>query len=212
MACRLLVYLLIDTSNLMKGEPIEPIKVGIEAMLTTLCNDPYDLETVNISIIIYDREVNQSLPLTPIDELQVPEITTPDNGPTHMGTTLEMLIEKVDKEVNKDTQNPKEDWMPLLLLINNGKPSNNQYYNNLVLKIKCNKFATIVYCATVPKAKTDELHQLTDKVYQIDTLDSSTHMKFFKWVSDIIGEGNKPMRATDELVLPPPPEEIKIVI
>ena len=37
-------------------------------------------------------------------------------------------------------------------------------------------------------------------------------MKFFKWVSGIIGEGNKSMGATDELVLPPPPEEVNVVI
>ena len=51
MARRLPVYLLIDTSGSMKGEPIESVKVGIETMLSTLRNDPYALETVNISII-----------------------------------------------------------------------------------------------------------------------------------------------------------------
>ena len=212
MARRLPVYLLIDTSGSMKGEPIESVKVGIEAMLSTLRNDPYALETVNISIITYDREVNQLLPLTPIDELQMPEITTPDSGPTHMGAALEMLIEKVDKEVNKGTKEQKGDWMPLLFLMTDGKPSDIQIFNNVLPRIKNNKFATIVCCAAGPRAKTDELRQLTDKVYQIDTLDSSTLMKFFKWVSGIIGEGNKSMGATDELVLPPPPDEVNVVI
>ena len=68
MARRLPVYLLIDTSGSMKGEPIESVKVGIETMLSTLRNDPYALETVNISIITYDKDVKQILPLTPIDE------------------------------------------------------------------------------------------------------------------------------------------------
>ena len=62
MARRLPVYLLIDTSGSMKGEPIESVKVGIETMLNTLRKDPYALETVNISIITYDRDVNQLLP------------------------------------------------------------------------------------------------------------------------------------------------------
>ena len=72
MARRLPVYLLIDTSGSMKGEPIESVKVGIETMLSTLRNDPYALETVNISIITYDKDVKQILPLTPIDDLQLP--------------------------------------------------------------------------------------------------------------------------------------------
>lgn len=212
MARRLPVYLLIDTSGSMKGEPIESVKVGIEAMLSTLRNDPYALETVNLSIITYDREVNQLLPLTPIDELQMPEITTPDSGPTHMGAALEMLLEKVDKEVNKGSHDQKGDWMPLLFLMTDGKPSDTQLFNAMAAKVKTSQFATVVCCAAGPKAKTDDLCQLTDKVYQIDTLDSANLMKFFTWVSGIIGEGNKSMGATDSIILPPPPEEVNVVI
>ena len=211
MARRLPVYLLIDTSGSMKGEPIESVKVGIEAMLSTLRNDPYALETVNISIITYDRDVNQLIPLTPIDELQMPDITTPDSGPTHMGAALQMLLQKVDTEVNKGTPTQKGDWMPLLFLMTDGKPSDIQAFNDVVPKIKNSKFATVVCCAAGPKAKTDDLRHLTDKVYQIDTLDNATLMKFFTWVSGIIGEGNKSMGATSELLLPPPPEEINFV-
>lgn len=212
MARRLPVYLLIDTSGSMKGEPIESVKVGIEAMLSTLRNDPYALETVSISIITYDKDVNQLIPLTPIDDLQMPEISTPDSGPTHMGAALEMLCEKVDKEVNKGSKEQKGDWMPLLFLMTDGKPSDIQAFNNVIPKVKNSNFATIVCCAAGPKAKTEELRLLSDKVYQIDTLDSASLMKFFKWVSGIIGEGNKSMGATEELILPPPPEEVNVVI
>ena len=183
----------------MKGEPIESVKVGIETMLSTLRNDPYALETVNISIITYDKDVKQILPLTPIDELQLPEITTPDSSPTHMGAALKKLLEMVDKEVNKGTPTQKGDWMPLLFLMTDGHPSDIMEYNEVVPKVK-------------NKAKTDDLKKLTDRVYQIDTLDSALLMKFFKWVSGVVQEGNKSMGATDELVLPPPPEEVNVVI
>ena len=209
---RLPVYLLIDTSGSMKGEPIESVKVGIEAMLSTLRNDPYALETVSISIITYDKDVNQLIPLTPIDELQMPEITTPDSGPTHMGAALEMLCNKVGEEVNKGSLEQKGDWMPLLFLMTDGKPSDIQVYNNVVPKVKNSHFATIICCAAGPKAKTKELRMLTDKVYQIDTLDRATLMKFFKWISGVIGDGGKSMGATSESTLPPPPEEVNVVI
>ena len=196
----------------MKGEPIESVKVGIETMMSTLRNDPYALETVNISIITYDKDVKQILPLTPIDELQLPEITTPDSGPTHTGAALEMLLDRVSKEVNKGTPEQKGDWMPLLFLMTDGKPSDLQAFNQVVPKVKASPFATIVCCAAGPKAKTDDLRHLTDKVYQIDTLDSASLMKFLKWVSGIVQDGNKSMGATDELVLPPPPAEVNLVI
>ena len=47
MGRRLPVYLLIDTSGSMRGEPIESVKVGIEAMLSSLRQEPYALESVN---------------------------------------------------------------------------------------------------------------------------------------------------------------------
>lgn len=212
MARRLPVYLLIDTSGSMKGEPIESVKVGIETMLSTLRNDPYALETVNVSIITFDREVKQILPLTPIDELQMPEIVTPESGPTMTGAALEMLLKNIEVEVNKGTPEQKGDWMPLLFLMTDGKPSDIQAYNEVIPKVKASPFATIVCCAAGPKAKTDECRKLTDRVYHFDTLDSATLMKFFKWVSGVVQEGNKSMGATDELVLPPPPEEINVVL
>ena len=120
------VYILIDTSGSMKGEPIESVKVGLADMIATLRQDPYALETVCISIITFDRDVNQVLPLTELENLQLPNIVTPDSGPTHMGAALKMLCDKIDVEVKKGTPEQKGDWRPLLFLLTDGKPSDIQ--------------------------------------------------------------------------------------
>ena len=70
MGRRLPVYMLIDTSGSMRGEPIESVKVGLEAMLSILRQEPYALDTVNISIITFDREVKVLAPLTPLEDFQ----------------------------------------------------------------------------------------------------------------------------------------------
>lgn len=209
---RLPVYLLIDTSGSMKGEPIESVKVGIESMIATLRQDPYALETVNISIITYDREVKVLLPLTPLEDLQLPDITTPDSGPTHTGAALEKLCEQLDAEVTLSTPDRKGDWMPLLFIMTDGHPSDIMLYNQIVPTVKKKKFASIIACAAGMKAKIEPLKQLTDQVYSLDTMDSTSFKKFFKWVSDLIEVGNKSVGATDELVLPPPPEEVNFII
>ena len=212
MARRLPVYLLIDTSGSMKGEPIESVKVGIESMIATLRQDPYALETVNMSIITYDKDVKILLPLTPLEDLQLPEIVTPESGPTHTGAALEQLCIQVDKEVKLSTPTQKGDWMPLLFIMTDGHPSDIALYNKIIPKVKQKKFATIVACAAGMKAKIEPLKLLTDQVYSLDTMDSSSFKKFFKWVSDLIEVGNKSIGATEELVLPPPPEEVNFVI
>ena len=208
---KLPVYLLIDTSGSMQGEPIESVKVGLEAMLSSLRSDPYALETVNISIITFDRDVKQLLPLTPLDNLQMPDITTPESGPTHTGRALQMLCENVDREGNRGSAEVKGDWMPLLFLMTDGKPSDIKLYREMVPEVKKRNFGAIIACAAGMKADTEPLRQLTDRVYSLDTIDSTGLKSFFKWVSDSIGVGNRSMGATDELELPPPPAEINVL-
>ena len=209
---RLPVYLLIDTSGSMTGEPIESVKVGLEAMLSSLRGDPFALESANISIITYDREVKVILPLTPLEDIQLPEITCPESGPTNMGAALKTLCKQIDSEVHLSTPTQKGDWMPLLFLMTDGKPSDIMEYNETIPEVKKRKFATIVACAAGSKAKTEPLQQLTDQVYTLDTMDKSSFSQFFKWVSSSIGVGNRSIGATSDLILPPPPEEVNNVL
>lgn len=206
------VYILIDTSGSMKGEPIESVKVGLADMIATLRQDPYALETVCISIITFDREVNQILPLTELEALQLPNIVTPDSGPTHMGAALKMLCDKIGLEVRKGTMEQKGDWRPLLFLLTDGKPSDIQDYNQIIPLVKNLNFASIVACAAGPQAKVEPLQKLTDQVFRLDTMDATSFKKFFVWVSDVIGLGGKSVGTTDTIELPGPPEEVNIVI
>lgn len=206
------VYILIDTSGSMKGEPIESVKVGLADMIATLRQDPYALETVCISIITFDREVCQVLPLTELENLQIPNIVTPDSGPTFLGKALMMLCDKISLEVKKGTPEQKGDWRPLLFVLTDGKPSDVQDYNNVIPKVKSLNFASIVACAAGPKAKVEPLQQLTDQVFRLDTMDATSFKKFFVWVTDVIGLGGKSVGTTDSIELPGPPEEVNIVI
>lgn len=209
---RLPVYLLIDTSGSMKGEPIESVNIGLESMLTYLRQDPFALESVHLSIITFDREVKQILPLTELDKVQLPKITTPDSGPTHLGEALELLCQTADREVVRNTPDRKGDWMPLLFVMTDGSPSDVQKYNQQIPEVKKRNFGNIIACAAGPKAKDSYLKQLTDNVVHLDTTDSATFRQFFKWVSSTVSVGNRSMGASDEIALPPPPPEVQIVV
>lgn len=60
---RLPVYLLLDTSGSMYGEPIEAVKNGVQTLISTLRSDPYALETAYISIITFNSSAQQALRL-----------------------------------------------------------------------------------------------------------------------------------------------------
>lgn len=211
MSRRLPVYILIDTSGSMKGEPIESVKVGLSDLIASLRLDPYALETVCISIITYDRDVRQILPLTALEDLRLLEIECPDSGPTHTGAALNMLCDCYDREVNMGSKEQKGDWMPLLFVLTDGKPADLQVYDEAIQKVKQHQFTNIVACAAGPKAKTEPLKKLTDNVFILDTMDSSTFKKFFQWVTINIGIGGRTMGVTDSIELPPPPAEINYV-
>ena len=212
MARRLPVYILIDTSGSMKGEPIESVKVGLADMIATLRLDPYALETACISIITYNSNVEQIVPLTPLEDLQLPDIAVPESGATFMGAALDLLCERYDAEVNTGSKEQKGDWMPLLFVLTDGKPSDLQAYNEAIVKVKKHQFTNIVACAAGPKAKTDPLKQLTNNVFTLENMDSNSFKKFFQWVSINVIGGGKTMGIVDPVDLPAPPPEVNLVI
>lgn len=209
---RLPVYLLLDTSGSMQGEPIEAVNVGLQAMLSSLRQDPYALETVWLSLITFDREVTQLMPLTELEHFQLPIIRTPESGPTFTGKALELLCQCYDREVRLSTEDSKGDWMPLLFIMTDGSPSDIQDYRNIIPQIKKRPFANIIGCAAGAKAKIDELKEVALHVVSLDTMDSSGFKSFFKWVSDSIGVGNRSIGASDDIAVPPPPAEINFVM
>ncbi len=196
----------------MNGEPIEAVKVGLNDMVASLRQDPYALETACISIITYDRDVRQILPLTELADLQLPEINCPDSGPTHTGAALNMLCDCYDREVNMGSREQKGDWMPLLFLLTDGKPSDLMVYEEAIQKVKARQFTNIVACAAGAKAKTEPLKKLTRDVFSLDTMDSTTFRKFFQWVTINVQQGGRTVGVTDSVELPPPPTEVNLVV
>ncbi len=214
MSRRLPVYLLIDSSGSMNGEPINSVNEGLRALMNALRQDPYALETVHISLITFDREIKEIFPLTSIEEVQLNDIVPPPSGATHMGEALKYLLEKYDEDITKKEQGKDGDFSPMLFIMTDGKPSDLQVFEEMVEKIKSYNFAAIVGCAAGPKAKMDFLKQFASPVVSMESTNSSAFSAFFKWVSASIAAGNQSggLEAAGTNHLPPPPAEINIVM
>lgn len=209
---RLPVYFLLDTSGSMFGEPIQALNNALSGMIHSLRTDAQAQETLWISIVTFEREVKEIVPLIDLQSFQLPEITCPQSGPTFTGKGLELVYQKVTTEIRKGTPDQKGDWRPLLFVFTDGKPSDIQLYREMIPKVKQLNFGTIIGCAAGKLADDSVLKELCDTVVHIDTADSTTLRQFFKWVSDTIEQGNKSMGTTDNVTIPPPPSEEFIVI
>lgn len=210
---RLPVYLLLDTSGSMRGEPIQSVNVGLRSMVNALRQDPYALESVHLGLITFDIEAKEIFPLTPLEQVQIPEIMVPDKGAaTFLGAALELLIQRSDQEIIKSTPNKKGDWRPLLFIMTDGSPSDLQTFREMIPEVKKRNFGNVVACAAGPKAKDAVLKELTDNVVHLDTTDSATFAQFFKWVSASVSIGSSSAGITEPTHLPPPPPEVQVVI
>ncbi|TND08558.1 MAG: von Willebrand factor type A [Bacteroidetes bacterium] len=210
---RLPVYLLLDTSGSMTGEPIEAVKNGVQVLISTLRQDPYALETAYISVVTFNTTASQLIPLTDLSSFQMQDIKA--GGSTALGDGLKVLAECIDREVAKSTAETKGDWKPLVFIMTDGGPTD-QWQAGLA-EFQRRKVGVIVACAAGSGADTNVLKQVTDVVVSLDTADSATIKAFFKWVSASISTGSQKVESGEKEVgglseLPPPPPEVNIVV
>lgn len=210
---RLPVYLLLDCSGSMYGEPIEAVKNGVQVLVSTLRQDPYALETAYLSIITFDSSAQQVSPLTELAAFQQPNIQA--SGCTALGEALALLSQKADQEVTKTTPEQKGDWKPLVFIMTDGEPTDD--LNKGLAEFKKRKWGMVVACAAGSGANTDTLKKITECVVSLDTAYSATIKAFFKWVSASVSSGSMKVEATGAEAttlseLPPPPPEVNIVV
>ena len=108
---KLPIYLLLDTSGSMHGEPIEAVKNGVEMLVSTLRNDPYALETAYLSVITFNTNAQQLVPLTELEQFQTPVIEA--RGCTALGEALTLLADRIDTEVAKKHRRAERRLAPL---------------------------------------------------------------------------------------------------
>lgn len=210
---RLPVYLLIDVSGSMSGEPIESVKNGLQMLVSALRKNPQALETAYLSIITFASSAQQIVPLTELTSFQIPEISA--SGGTSLGGALELVCRRRDEEVVKGTAEQKGDWRPMVFIMTDGVPTDNPSIG--IEEFHKRKWGAAVSCAAGPGANTDLLKQITPEcVVELATADQTSLSAFFQWVTGSIAEVSKSVNESgnpENLIdqLPPPPEEIKLV-
>ena len=209
---RLPVYLLLDTSGSMTGEPIEAVKNGVQMMVHSLRQNPQAIETAFVSIITFDSEAKQLIPLTDLASFQTIDLKAA--GTTALGAALSLLADKLENEVTKTTLEQKGDWKPIVFIMTAGVPTDD--WQAGFQKLKAVKKGLIVGCAAGNNADDKVLKEIADQVVRLSNTDADSISKFFQWVSASIATTSTKVEETGiDLTkkdqLPPPPSELVIV-
>ncbi len=210
---RLPVYILLDTSGSMFGEPIEAVNNGLQTLVSTLRSDPYALETAYLSVITFNSSARQDIPLTELSSFQEPKLTA--SGCTALGEALTLVKNCAEREVVKTNHEKKGDWRPLVFILTDGEPTDD--LDKGIADFRTMKWGMVVACAAGNGANTDTLKKITENVLQLDTADSATIKAFFKWLSaSVAGTSERVDGGQGEVTglgeLPPPPDEVNIVV
>lgn len=209
---RLPVYLVLDVSGSMSGEPIEAVRTGVQTLVSTLRTDPYALETAFLSVILFDDEARQVVPLTELIAFQAPDIAA--GSTTSLGAALKLTAQCIEREVRRSTREVKGDWKPLVFLMTDGQPTDD--WKAGLAEFRKTTPGLVVACAAGRGADTAVLKQITEAVVMLDTADAATISAFFRWVSASISTSSKKVDLAkadpgglDQL--PPPPPQINLV-
>ncbi len=208
---RLPVYLLLDCSGSMSGEPIEAVRQGLRMLVSDLRGDPQALETAYLSVITFASSAQQVCPLTELMMFQEPNLEA--SGSTSLGDALKLLERCLDNEVRKSSATQKGDWKPLVFLMTDGQPTDN--WEMAADSLKRKKLGNIIACAAGSGADSQILKRITEVVVEIHNLQPDSLRAFFKWVSSSIKTTSQSVAQVTAdagpVNLPAPPPQIQIV-
>lgn len=206
---RLPVYLVLDKSYSMAGEPISAVNQGVQSLVDMLRQDPFALETVFLSVIEFSSEAKQTIPLSDLMTFQ-PPVLAPD-GATSLGAALKLTAERIQQEVQLSTSSRKGDWRPLVFVFSDGYA--NDELDQGVSAIQAVKAARIIGCAAGQDASIDDLKRFATDVVRLDRNDAESIRAFFAWVSASVSMTSQSIESTGQgsAELPTPPQEISII-
>jgi uncharacterized protein YegL len=207
---RLPVYLVLDCSGSMSGDPIEAVKMGLRQLRSDLQNDPQALETVWLSVITFDNSARQVVPLTEIGAFQEPKLDA--SGTTALGEALKLLASCIDKEVRKTTATQKGDWKPLIFLMTDGQPTDS--WESPAEELRKKRPGNLIACAAGSGADDKILKRVTEVVVRLQDTSPGTLGAFMKWVTASVSTTSTGVAAHPDapVNLPPLPADKGIQI
>jgi len=181
---RLPIYFLIDSSESMVGDPISNVEEGMANIIKALKADPYALETVWISVLIFAGQAKTLVPLQEIVNFYPPKF--PIGGGTSLSNGLGHLMYELTSNVKKTTFEQKGDWKPIIFLFTDGEPTDDSSTAIAEWNIKWKKSSHLIVVSLGQDTNLQLLSELSDEVLLFDNTTIAHYKELFRWISDSI--------------------------
>lgn len=179
------VYLLLDCSGSMLGEPITALNEGLEIIYRQLIEDPQALEIVHICLIPFADSAELGL-LEAVDEFTPPKLVA--SGKTALGAALLAMMTSIEEDLLPNTSEHKGDYRPLAFLITDGAPTDDYRKGIDYIRALTRLKPLIIALGCGPEADMAVLQEIAGKenTFFMQTLAPDTLKKYCKWVTDAI--------------------------
>lgn len=178
---RLPIFFVLDVSESMAGDNVRQLSQGLERIVRKLRTDPYALETVFISLIVFAGKARTLTPLVDLATFYPPRL--PLGSGTSLGKALDHLMAEIDKTVVKSTADQKGDWRPMIYLMTDGKPTDEAQAAIERWRTHYAKKASLIAVGIGKHASMDELNRLTQDAFHLTADSENDFHKFIDWVS-----------------------------
>ena len=181
---RLPIYFLIDISESMVGEPIQQVEEGLAQIIQALKMDPYALETVWVSIVVFAGQAKTLVPLQELVSFYPPRF--PVGSGTSLSKGLGHLMHELRSNIVKTTYDTKGDWKPIVFLFTDGVPTDATQGAISEWKQNWQRTANLIAISFGDETDMQLLGSLTDTVLHFKNTNAQSYKAFFSWVTDSI--------------------------
>ncbi len=181
---RLPIFIVIDVSESMAGDPIIQVEEGMRTIVSELKKDPYALETVYISVIVFAGVPKTLVPLTDIISFYPPRLSI--GAGTGYGAVLTHLMTEIKNNVKVTTPNQKGDWKPVVYFMTDGNPTDDYTIDLGVWERIWQPKTNTVVVSIGNNSDHEILNKISKNILHFDESDADAYAQFFKWVTGSI--------------------------
>ncbi len=170
------IYILLDTSGSMYGEPIMSLQNGLQVIIAAFKRNLSTFHRVNFSLISFGDKADLLVPLTDIDEFVMPQLNC--YGCTALGDAFNLAATEIAQNALDNEKERIQTWKPIVFVMTDGEPTDD--YTQGLLLLRKQNISSVVVCLANQEAKISDpwLADISENIVTLDTADSTVLMSY----------------------------------